>query len=171
MPETSQPVPDQASFPGRILAAIFDLLVLCSFTVVLIPVVIYVCYKSGHPHAAFNAVLYVVTVLALAYPLIPEAVAGRTIGKQALGYRVAKNDGSNCDFKAATIRNLMRVCDIDFLFAPFLRRSKQSPKGQRLGDRWAHTVVLKDAAPNRTLGVLLLVACLVSGVAVYLKFF
>jgi uncharacterized RDD family membrane protein YckC len=170
MPETSQPVPDQASFPGRMLAAIFDLLVLCSLTVVLIPVVIYVCYKSGHPHATFNAVLYAVTVLALAYPLIPEAVAGRTIGKQALGYRVAKNDGSNCDFKAATIRNLMRVCDVDFLFS-FLPSRKQSPNRQRLGDRWAHTIVLKDAAPNRTLGVLLLIACLVSGAAVYSKFF
>jgi uncharacterized RDD family membrane protein YckC len=81
-------------------------------------------------------------VLTLVYYTSFEALRGQTIGKSLVGIRVVKEDGSPVDWRAAAIRNALRIVDwlIAYLLAAFL--VARSPKRQRLGDMAAGTVVV-----------------------------
>jgi len=80
------------------------------------------------------------------YFIVMEAMQGATIGKMALGIRVVKLDGSPMSWGASIIRNLLRIVDhmpytIPYLLGALLIGT--SPTRQRLGDRVAHTVVVR----------------------------
>jgi membrane protease YdiL (CAAX protease family) len=88
--------------------------------------------------------LFVIAVASLwfNYFLVCEWRWGRTLGKQAMGIRVLADDGGPVSFGAASIRNLMRLVDFFlFLIGPILIAA--SRRHQRLGDRLAHTVVVR----------------------------
>lgn len=81
-----------------------------------------------------------------AYDIAFETKAsGRTPGKRLAGLRVVKADGRPVDFRASTVRNLLRVIDIlpsAYLVAivtVFLTK-----KNQRLGDLAAGTLVMRE---------------------------
>jgi uncharacterized RDD family membrane protein YckC len=80
------------------------------------------------------------------YYIVLEGALGATLGKLALGMRVTMDDGSKVGWQAVIIRNVLRIVDgiAFYLVAAIL--VWQSPKRQRLGDRLAHTVVLRRAA-------------------------
>ena len=84
-----------------------------------------------------------VGLLAIAYYIVMEATQGATLGKMALGLRVVKEDGSPISWSESVIRNLLRI--IDGLFAYLIGAILiwTSPLKQRLGDRVAHTVVIR----------------------------
>jgi len=91
--------------------------------------------------------------IAIVYYLLLEGVAGATIGKFATGIRVVKGDGSKLDWSGAVIRNVARLIDVFPYVFPYLVGAIavwSSPTKQRLGDRWANTVVVtKDSVPIR----------------------
>jgi uncharacterized RDD family membrane protein YckC len=91
-------------------------------------------------------------VLWLAYFVIMEGGVGATLGKLALGLRVVKTDGSKLDWGAAFVRNLSRLVDGFPYVIPYLVGAIavwSGPTRQRLGDIWAHTVVVeRDSVPR-----------------------
>jgi uncharacterized RDD family membrane protein YckC len=68
-----------------------------------------------------------------------------TLGKKMVGIRVVREDGEHLTVAAAVVRNVVRLVDalvfylVGFLFAIV------SPRGQRLGDRVAGTVVVRKS--------------------------
>jgi uncharacterized RDD family membrane protein YckC len=98
------------------------------------------------PTASGNASLPggVVAVVAFLYFIIMEGFMGATIGKFLLGIRVVKLDGSRIGLGAAIIRNLLRIIDAlptAYILGAILIWT--SSRKQRLGDRVAHTVVVR----------------------------
>ena len=73
------------------------------------------------------------------YFAIAEWRWGKTIGKSSLSLEVRTDSGEAPSWNAAAIRNLMRIVDV-IVIGPVLIAT--SPTRQRLGDRFAHTVVL-----------------------------
>lgn len=86
----------------------------------------------------------VISVLALLYIIGMEAMLGATLGKMALGLRVVKTDGSSpIGWLASLIRNVLRIVDGLFAYLVGAIIIWNSPSKQRLGDKAAHTVVIR----------------------------
>lgn len=81
-------------------------------------------------------------LFAFFYFVLPEAGWGATAGKYFLGIRVAKVDGGKCGFRAALVRNILRIIDGLFGYLVGLLFVFTSPARQRLGDKLAGTVVI-----------------------------
>ena len=84
-------------------------------------------------------------LITLAYFVLLEGAFGATVGKLVLGIRVRALDGTRIGFGAAAIRNLARVVDAFPYVIPYLVGAiavSRSDIDQRLGDRWAKTVVV-----------------------------
>lgn len=83
--------------------------------------------------------------ITLAHFVVLEGAFGATVGKVVLGIRVRRPDGSRIGFGPALIRNLARVVDAFPYVIPYLVGGIaviRSDTDQRLGDRWATTVVI-----------------------------
>lgn len=77
------------------------------------------------------------------YETVCEAAHGSTLGKLALGMTVVQEDGSFCRWRSALVRSLGYFVDsLVFGLVGYLEMNK-SPKEQRHGDNWAHTIVCK----------------------------
>lgn len=143
-----------AKLPTRALAFGIDLLVMVAAFVVLITV------GSGVLDTADPALVAAVALtLALAvfvgYPVTVETLTrGRSVGKIVLGLRVVREDGGPIRFRQALARGLAGFI-IDFgVFSVFtgavaLFSSLASPRGRRVGDILAGTVVLRERVPVR----------------------
>ncbi len=84
-----------------------------------------------------------IAIITLAYLIVMEATQGATLGKMALGLRVVKTDGSPISWSESLIRNLLRIIDGLFGYLVGAILIWNSPLKQRLGDRVAHTVVVR----------------------------
>jgi membrane protease YdiL (CAAX protease family)/uncharacterized RDD family membrane protein YckC len=69
---------------------------------------------------------------------------GKTIGKAVVGIRVTSEEGGRPGFGPTTIRNVLRLVDV-LVIGPVL--IADTPRRQRLGDRLAHTVVVRERRP------------------------
>jgi uncharacterized RDD family membrane protein YckC len=81
----------------------------------------------------------------LLYFFVMEAALGATVGKFALRIRVVRETGLKITPGGALVRNMARVVDGFPWIVPYLVGAIavwNSPTSQRLGDRWAHTVVI-----------------------------
>lgn len=75
---------------------------------------------------------------------------GQTIGKNALGLRVMPLDGGRLGWNAAAIRNLARLVDLPLtLIGALYFIVGDSPRRQRLGDRAAKTIVVREPPADR----------------------
>jgi uncharacterized RDD family membrane protein YckC len=83
-------------------------------------------------------------LLALAYFIVLEATQGATLGKMALGLRVVKLDGSPISWSESVIRNLLRLIDGLLVYLVGAIFIWTSPLKQRLGDKAAHTIVIRS---------------------------
>lgn len=81
--------------------------------------------------------------LGLGYYILCEAATGATLGKRMIGIHVVGEDGERVTFGAAVVRNLLRVVDSLFFYLVGVIFALTSPLGQRLGDRAAHTLVVR----------------------------
>lgn len=81
----------------------------------------------------------------IAYCAVAEATLGTSLGKRLVGLRVVRSDGSPIGWQAAIVRNVLRIVDgiVFYILGAIL--IARSPKGQRLGDRVADTVVIRTA--------------------------
>lgn len=83
------------------------------------------------------------------YFAICEWRFGQTIGKNAVGLRVLPLEGGRLGWNAAAIRNVLRL--VDFPLAAIglgIALIQRSPRRQRLGDRAAKTIVVRDPEPS-----------------------
>ncbi|BBZ09217.1 hypothetical protein MDOR_33860 [Mycolicibacterium doricum] len=138
-----------AQLPIRALSAMIDILVV--FVGYVLGVVLWAATLSDFDTALSAAVLIVFTVLTLVgYPLVFEtATRGRTLGKMALGLRVVSEDGGPERFRQALFRALAGVIELWTLAGgPAAVCSLLSPKGKRIGDVFAGTVVISERAPR-----------------------
>ncbi len=86
----------------------------------------------------------IILVICFLYFTLLEGHYGQTVGKMAVKIKVVKEaDGSSIDYGEAAVRTILRVIDGLFinLVGAILIRSPDEK--QRLGDRVAHTVVVK----------------------------
>lgn len=84
-------------------------------------------------------------LITLAYFVLLEGLAGATIGKVVVGTRVRSLDGTRIGLGAAAVRNLARVVDAFPYVIPYVVGAiavNRSTTKQRLGDRWAQSVVI-----------------------------
>jgi uncharacterized RDD family membrane protein YckC len=82
----------------------------------------------------------------LLYFIVLEGAYGQTVGKMAVKIKVVREDGTKIDYTDAVVRNVLRLIDLIPYFIPYLLGAIliwSSDKQQRLGDRVAHTVVVK----------------------------
>jgi membrane protease YdiL (CAAX protease family)/uncharacterized RDD family membrane protein YckC len=70
---------------------------------------------------------------------------GQTIGKNATGIRVLPLEGGGVSWQAAALRNVLRLVDLPLMMigAGYLI-VRSSPRRQRLGDRAAKTIVVRE---------------------------
>lgn len=138
-----------AQLPIRALSAMIDILVILILYV--LGVVLWALTLSDFDTALSAAVLIIFTVLTLVgYPLVFEtATRGRTLGKMALGLRVVSEDGGPERFRQALFRALAGFIELWMLAGgPAAVCSLLSPKGKRIGDIFAGTVVISERAPR-----------------------
>jgi uncharacterized RDD family membrane protein YckC len=106
---------------------------------------------TGFDSALAAAVILVIVVgVFVAYPVTVETLTrGRSIGKLALGLRVVRTDGGPIRFRHALARGLAGFV-VDFgVFSLFtgavaLFAALLSPRGQRVGDLLAGTIVVRE---------------------------
>ena len=84
-----------------------------------------------------------IAIIVFAYFIVLEATQGATLGKMALGLRVVKTNGATITWADSVIRNLLRIIDGLFGYLVGAILIWNSPLKQRLGDRAAHTVVVR----------------------------
>ena len=123
---------------ARLIAVFIDHLIACAlmlFAVALVP--------EDFPvvKAVFFFLIY------LAYFVVLEALWSRTFGKFFQGLMVRKLDGSRCDWKAALIRSVLRIVEVNPLLLGGLPAGiviVASQRKQRIGDLLAGTLVVSD---------------------------
>jgi uncharacterized RDD family membrane protein YckC len=105
---------------------------------------------SEHGDGYFNAgidiggtAFWLLVALGVGYYTVCEAATGATLGKRLVGIRVVGADGGDVTFGAAFVRNLLRIVDALFFYLVGFLFAMMSNRGQRLGDRAAHTVVVR----------------------------
>ncbi len=75
-----------------------------------------------------------------------QGAYGQTVGKMAVKIKVVREDGSKISYVDAAVRTILIIIDAIPYFIPYLLGAIliwSSDKKQRLGDRAAHTVVVK----------------------------
>ena len=138
-----------AQLPVRALSAFIDVTVI--FIVYLIGIVLWAATLTDLDTAFSAAVLIIFTVLALVgYPVVIEtATRGRSLGKMVMGLRVVSDDGGPERFRQALFRALAGFVEIWTLAGgPAVICSLVSPRGKRIGDVFAGTMVISERAPR-----------------------
>jgi uncharacterized RDD family membrane protein YckC len=147
--ERSSTMRPRAGLPRRFLALMLD------SVIVFLPLAIVIGLMTGGGYVdrtdeAVNAgvdvtgrAFWLFVVLWLAYYVFGEGLAGATIGKGMVGIRVVDEHGEHPTLRAAIGRNLLRPVDGLFFYLVGAAFALSSPRRQRLGDRVAHTVVVR----------------------------
>ena len=123
---------------ARYFAAIIDNLIAIAL---MLGVVIFVPERFPAIKGFFIVVIY------LGYYIALEALWSRTLGKYFQGLIVRKLDGELCGWKAAVIRGISRIVEVNpLLFGgiPAALIIISSERKQRIGDMFAGTVVVSD---------------------------
>ena len=101
---------------------------------------------------ALSAALHILlsALLVVGYPVAFETLTrGRSPGKLAMGLRVVGDDGGPERFRQAMFRGMAALPEIWMFFgAPALISSLVSPRGKRLGDVFAGTIVISERGPR-----------------------
>jgi CAAX protease family protein len=142
-PAESRPV-EYATFSRRLGAALLDSLVWIVGLAFFNPFAV-----VGDNEAVAGLLVLIVFSAWFNYFAICEWLWGQTIGKNALGIRVLPLQAGELSWQAAAVRNLLRIADfplsmlgIDYLIV------QRSERRQRLGDRAAKTIVVRERAPQ-----------------------
>ena len=101
---------------------------------------------DGYSNAGINIggnAFWLLLALGVGYYIVCEAATGATLGKRIVGIRVLGEDGEQVTFGAAVVRNLLRLVDALFFYLVGVLFALTSARGQRLGDRAAHTIVVR----------------------------
>ncbi|QKJ30811.1 RDD family protein [Mucilaginibacter mali] len=77
------------------------------------------------------------------YFVVTEAYNGSTPGHDICGLKVVKESGENITFKDALKRRILDVVDLGIWGIPAMICINNTPKCQRVGDLFAHTLVIR----------------------------
>jgi uncharacterized RDD family membrane protein YckC len=138
-----------AQLPVRVVSALIDVTVILIGYI--IGVLLWAVTLTQFDPALSAAVLIIFTVLAIVgYPVAFEtATRGKSLGKMAMGLRVVSDDGGPERFRQALFRALAGVIEIfAFTGGPAVICSLLSPKGKRIGDVFAGTLVISERGPR-----------------------
>lgn len=131
----------------RIVAALIDIVIWVLILIVAAQHFGQVRSSNYHYSANLNGLPGIIfVVLALAYYVLLEWLAGGTLGKLALGIGVKDEQGARLTFSKSLVRNLLRIIDDFPYIIPYLAgiiTLSTNDKKQRLGDKAAHTVVIR----------------------------
>lgn len=140
-----------ASLGSRVLAHALDLLLFIFFYIGLMFVL---GFMSGFGLIDPGTLQLIATVGISLGPfvyfiLLEGLFNGQTLGKKAAGIRVRMADGTPITLRAAFTRNLLRPADLfPATYFVGLITMFLNPRGQRLGDMAAHTIVAADRNPE-----------------------
>lgn len=95
---------------------------------------------TGGPAALY---FLIAAVIGFGYFIWLEGSRGQTVGKMAMGIVVVREDSAAIEYGAAFIRNILRIIDGLLVYLVGAIFVWTSDRRQRLGDRAAHTVVIK----------------------------
>lgn len=139
---------DTVGFGGRLAARALDTVVMFGGAVMASAAaeVVRILLGLGAPGAFSPSGLVVSTVIAALYHAVSEWAGGATFGKLLLGYRVCRETGADCTFREAVIRNAFFSLDSLAFGFPAYVAMRKSVWNQRVGDRVAHTVVVRKSA-------------------------
>jgi uncharacterized RDD family membrane protein YckC len=147
-----------AGVGSRVLALMLDILLqFALYLLLLAAVTVFVSSVGPAADRALLEGLSIVTavVVLVGYPTTLETIAGgRTVGKLALGLRVVRDDGGPIRFRHALTRSLVGVAvEWPGLVFPVLTwivslaTMLANPRGKRLGDLAAGTIVVHERTP------------------------
>jgi uncharacterized RDD family membrane protein YckC len=133
---------ENAGIPLRFVAYALDTVL------VLIPLFLLVAYLDGgtwenEVHDFSLRAWLLLAVSGFGYFVVTEAATGATLGKLMVGIRVVRENGEPVTFGAAFVRNLLRSVDQFFFYFVGFISAILSKRGQRVGDRVAHTIVVR----------------------------
>lgn len=136
-----------AGVGSRALAALLDLLIMVGSGIgVLIVVAIFAGFGVTIGSIGGAILLFVGFLVWTGYFMLFEGLRqGQTPGKRIVGIRVVSDTGNAVSMGAAAARNLLRIAD--FMPPPYLIGGvlvALHPRGKRLGDMVAGTVVARD---------------------------
>lgn len=100
---------------------------------------------TGGGITLLGVVAGIATALFYAF-LLEGAWDGYTVGKKLFGIKVVKESGESCGYGASFVRNLLRIIDGLFYYVVGFIAMAASDKRQRIGDRVAGTVVVREEA-------------------------
>lgn len=138
-----------AQLPVRAVSALIDIAVMV--VGYLLGMLLWATTITQFDDALSAAVLIIFTLLVLiGYPVVFETASrGRTLGKIAMGLRVVSDDGGPERFRQALFRALAGFVEIwMFMGGPAVICSLISPRGKRIGDVFAGTVVISERGPK-----------------------
>lgn len=133
-----------ASFRSRVIAHILDIVLYFGLLLV-VSVVLSVWPMLGFQIGVENAVFNVLAVLGIfAFFILFEAYnGGQTPGKQVMGVRVCRADGTPVDLRAASIRNFLRAADfVPVAYVTGMAMMFLNARNQRFGDLIGDTIVI-----------------------------
>lgn len=136
-----------AGLGSRALAAMLDLLILIAWSAMVGLLATVLAAILGSSSILTVGVFIVLSVSVAAYFIMFEGLRnGQTPGKRRLGIRVVMDSGHPVTVGAAVVRNALRLADImpppAYLVGGAL--VALHPRGQRLGDMAAGTIVVRD---------------------------
>jgi uncharacterized RDD family membrane protein YckC len=137
-----------ARLPSRALAVLLDLAV--TVVVYVAVTVALVAATASLDEAAQMALLIASFLLVLVGgPIAVETLShGRSLGKVACGLRVVRDDGGPIRFRHALVRGALGVVELLLTFGVVACiASLVSPRGRRLGDVFAGTLVVRERVP------------------------
>jgi uncharacterized RDD family membrane protein YckC len=134
-----------AGVPSRILAALLDGI---AQAVLMYGFILVVVATNASEATAAAFVIVGIVLGGIVYPVLLEALlAGRTLGKMALGLRVVRDDGGPIGLRHALVRGLVGF----FVERPGVTSGSAAvicallnPQGKRLGDLAAGTIVVQE---------------------------
>jgi len=135
-----------AGVGSRALAALIDLAILGAWSLAVVVASSVLATFGNAPMVAAVTVLVLSLSFGAYFVLFEGLRNGQTPGKRLLGLRVVRETGHPITMGAAVVRNVLRLADV--LPPPFYLIGGTlvalHPKGQRLGDMAAGTVVVRD---------------------------
>jgi uncharacterized RDD family membrane protein YckC len=154
----SLPPATRRALPRRLLALVADTLVISLLDAIVNGTFGITRFTSGFPttvgtggFSSFTTRTAVdwpwLALLWVTYYAVLEGLFGATLGKRLAGIRVTDLDGERISLQAAILRNLARLIDVlPFLYLLGGALTLTSRQHQRLGDRFARTIVVPATA-------------------------
>jgi len=140
---------ENAGIPLRFVAVVLDALIVFLPLALVVGLMTGGGYRqqfAGQTNVGINVdgrAFWYLLLLGVGYYVICEATTGATLGKRMVGIRVVGENGEHVGLGAAVVRNLLRLVDALFFYFVGFIFALLSKRGQRLGDRAAHTIVVR----------------------------